>query len=142
MWTAASPASSPGPSWSAGTDDKDGEETRPHLSLSLPLYPRCKADFVAERAAGMNKQNVYGYGNTRNDIDFLEKTGKPFTVMPDTKLRAHAALRNWSTKFHHVNEANAFWAVNRAYGMLLSLGTRRCKADCQDHTHTQKIAKQ
>lgn len=43
----------------------------------------------------------YGYGNSADDIAFLELLGNPVAVNPDTKLKKIALQRNWAIEAWH-----------------------------------------
>ena len=59
-----------------------GEEKRKRLLESYPT-------------AGIDWQQSYGYGNSVDDVPFLDAVGNAVAVNPDHKLRKLAARRNW-----------------------------------------------
>jgi HAD superfamily phosphoserine phosphatase-like hydrolase len=50
-------------------------------------------------STGHALNDLYGYGNTKNDIPFLSQTGNPFVVNGDKKLRRHGSQNGWCDKY-------------------------------------------
>eukprot|EP01102_Stenamoeba_stenopodia_P016685 TRINITY_DN5853_c0_g1_i1.p1 TRINITY_DN5853_c0_g1~~TRINITY_DN5853_c0_g1_i1.p1 ORF type:complete len:322 (+),score=53.74 TRINITY_DN5853_c0_g1_i1:94-966(+) len=50
---------------------------------------------------------THGYGNSKNDLYFLNIMEHPHAVTPDSKLEEAAIKNGWSTKFHRVLESTA-----------------------------------
>lgn len=96
-----------------------------------------KSAYVRLQVLHHERINVYGYGNSRNDIPFLEEVGHAHAVTPDRKLRNHARSSGWRTTYFHVEESDSFWEVNRQHFQLMRIGTRLCHSsgcyhDCID----------
>jgi phosphoserine phosphatase len=49
----------------------------------------------------LEKQHLFGYGNTKSDIPFLSLTGNPVVVHPDKKLSRHASASGWRMTTTH-----------------------------------------
>ena len=64
--------------------------------------PNCKGDEKRRRlletypGSEIAWDQSYGYGNSVEDVSFLELLGNPVAVNPDAKLREIAVQRNWS----------------------------------------------
>lgn len=85
-----------------------------------------KSAHVRQFAQEHPRSNMYGYGNSRNDIPFLQEVGHAHAVTPDRKLRLHARTAGWKDTFFHVDESESLWEVSRQYLHLMRLGTRLC----------------
>lgn len=66
----------------------------------------CQGEGKAERAkkvleeTGYDPSQSYAYGDTANDILFLELFGHPCAVDPDSKLKSHAQQYHWPVLYN------------------------------------------
>jgi len=76
--------------------DPTGTYYTGHLAAHPNISTR-KVHHVVSTGHALNQ--LYGYGNSKNDIPFLSKTGNPFVVNADKKLRLHASQNGWNSTF-------------------------------------------
>jgi HAD superfamily hydrolase (TIGR01490 family) len=65
--------------------------------LRSMVEPGAKRNIVEKCAndIGVLLQDCAGFGDTENDLEFLELVGHPMAIKPNEKLRQHGAEKNW-----------------------------------------------
>ena len=59
-----------------------------------------KTAVVEQLSKGVAADALYGFGNSRHDVDFLSLVGNPCAVAPDKSLAQHAAAAGWPVVGH------------------------------------------
>lgn len=77
----------------------DGSRVYTGLVSGSPLLGEHKTVKIAELSHNAPRDVLYGYGNSRHDIEFLSMVGSPRPVGADSKLRKHALAHGWVTTF-------------------------------------------
>jgi phosphoserine phosphatase len=74
------------------------------LVVGVPCVAKEKVARVRGYVDNENLEESFGYGNSRNDIHFLEILGHPYAVTPDSVLLKRSIESGWSQKFVTVDE--------------------------------------
>ena len=75
---------------------KDGQFTGELFSANCKGFEKRRRLLEAYPLAEIAWDHSFGYGNSVDDVSFLELVGNAVAVNPDVKLREIAAQRNWA----------------------------------------------